>query len=398
MNLSHSLALVLAVPLLSTCGFAQEATPVEPSIHLEPAFVGQTFEQPLFLTAAGDGSGRLFVIEHAGTIRVFDSKAPEKPSEVFLDIREKVSLQFNEEGLLGLAFHPNYKQNGTFFVHYSSSVEDKVGFLARYQVSKDNPNRADPESEVVLLRQPQPWRNHNGGMIAFGPDGFLYLSFGDGGAGGDPKRSGQNLGTWLGKILRLDVDHPGTDKPYGIPADNPFVKGPEGAMPEIYAFGLRNVWRFSFDRQTGDLWAGDVGQNTWEEVDLIHKGGNYGWNAWEGFVPFGKGNELSQGEHVLPIAAYGRKEGISVTGGYVYRGKRFPELAGSYFYGDFASGNIWRLQKQADGTWHNAIALERSGKSIASFSEDAEGELYLLDYAGGIYRLVPGAEPATKTE
>ncbi len=379
------------------CGFSQEASPIEPSIELERAFPEQKFDTPLFMTDAGDGSGRLFVIEKRGTVLFFDSKNPEKPSQVFLDISEKVSLRGNEEGLLGIAFHPKYKENGFFYLHYSSSVENKTGILARFQVSAENPSKANPDSEMVLLTQAQPWRNHNGGMVEFGPDGFLYLALGDGGAGGDPKNSGQDTSTWLGAILRIDVDTPSDDRPYGIPADNPFAKpsteGNDGAKPEIFAYGLRNVWRFSFDRKTGELWAGDVGQGKWEEVDIVKNGGNYGWNVFEGFDKFSKKNELAGGPHIEPVAVYPRSEGISITGGYVYRGKRYPALQGSYFYGDYATGNIWRLQKDAQEQWQAPIALKKSGHAIASFAEDAEGELYVLSYEnGGIYRIQPKSE------
>jgi glucose/arabinose dehydrogenase len=362
---------------------------VEPSVQVERAFPKLKFDKPLFLTPAGDGSGRLFVIEKKGVIRVFEDKQDVEESQVFLDISGRVSIRGNEEGLLGLAFHPKYAQNGLFYVHYSSSKNDEMGTLAEFKVNAEDSGKADPQSERILIEVRQPWRNHNGGMIAFGPDKFLYWALGDGGAAADPHGNGQNLETLLGSILRIDVDTRDGDLPYGIPKDNPFVQEPEGARGEIWAFGLRNAWRFSFDRETGELWAGDVGQNRWEEIDIVTKGGNYGWNVREGEVRFSKKAKISHGTAIEPIAVYGRKEGVSITGGYVYRGERFPSLQGSYFYGDYATGNIWRITKKEDGTYHNAIALEKSGCVIASFAEDAKGELYVLGYAGEILRLIP---------
>ncbi len=392
LSILSTLALVglsALTPIATACGQDQAPSAVEPSIEVERAWPKLKFKLPLFMTPAGDGSGRLFVIEKEGMIRVFDAGQETTKSKVFLDIREQVSVRENEEGLLGIAFHPEYKDNGLFYLHYSSSTNDKTGTLSEFRVSKDDGDKADASSERILLEQKQPWRNHNGGMICFGPDGYLYMALGDGGAGGDPQGNGQNLSTLLGAILRIDVNTKDEGLEYGIPKDNPFIKKPEGARPEIWAYGLRNVWRFSFDRKTGDLWAGDVGQNRWEEVDIVISGGNYGWHAREGFAQFSKKNPLDPKETIEPIAVYGRKEGMSITGGYVYRGKRFPSLQGSYFYGDFVTRNFWRITKQEDGSYKNAIALKSSEVVIASFAEDADGELYVLNYAGEIYRVVP---------
>ncbi|MFT4649491.1 MAG: glucose/arabinose dehydrogenase [Glaciecola sp.] len=384
------IGLAIFVPISTACGQSQEPSPVEPSIEVERAFPNLKFDKPLFLTPAGDKSGRLFVIEKKGVIRVFKDEQETSESKVFLDISDQVSVKGNEEGLLGIAFHPKYAENGKFYLHYSSSVKNKVGMLSEFQVHKEDPDKADPESERVLLEQKQPWRNHNGGMIAFGPDNYLYWALGDGGAGGDPLGSGQDLTTLLGSILRIDVDTKEEGLEYGIPSDNPFVKEPEGARAEIWAFGLRNAWRFSFDRETGDLWAGDVGQNRWEEVDIVTSGGNYGWKVREGFAPFDEKAEVSNGPVIDPIAVYGRREGISITGGYMYRGKRFPSLQGSYIYGDYAKGKIWRITKDQEGKYHNAIALDKSKLAIGSFAEDAAGELYVLNYGkGDIWRIVP---------
>jgi len=360
---------------------------VEAGISIERVFPRLRFERPVFLTGANDGTDRLFVVEQAGVIRVFENGEDPRSSEVFLDISANTSRRGNEEGLLGLAFHPDFEENGSFFVHYSSSNPDKVGRVSRFRVSKDDPNHCDPSTEEVLLSQAQPWRNHNGGSLAFGPDGYLYVSFGDGGAANDPRGSGQDLSTWLGAILRVDVDAPAKGKRYGVPADNPFVEEPEDAAPEIWAFGLRNVWRFSFDRSTGDLWAGDVGQNSVEEIDLIRRGGNYGWRIFEANELFDRSGSLSRGEHIPPVATYGRSEGISVTGGYVYRGSRYPSMRGSYFFGDYASGNLWRTRR-AEGLEYETELVRRTGRSIASFGEDDGGELFILSFDGGVYRIV----------
>ena len=224
-------------------------------------------------------------------------------------------------------------------------------------------------------------------MLAFGPDGYLYVSFGDGGAANDPRGNGQNLSTWLGLILRVDVDTPEKGKRYSVPTDNPFVEEPEDSAPEVWAFGLRNVWRFSFDRSTGDLWAGDVGQNSVEEIDLIRRGGNYGWRIFEANELFDSSGSLSRGEHIPPIATYVRSEGISVTGGYVYRGSRYPSMRGSYFFGDYASGNLWRTRRGEELEYETEL-VRRTGRSIASFGEDDGGELFILSFDGGVYRIV----------
>lgn len=372
-------------------------------VAIERAFPRLRFDRPVFLGGASDSTGRIFVVEQAGVIKVFDPSEHADDSlgstagdqntsaQVFLDIRNRVSRRGNEEGLIGLAFHPDYKNNGQFFVHYSSSVNDQTGILSRFQVSSNNPNQADPNSEEVILTQSQPYRNHNGGAIAFGPDGYLYVSLGDGGLANDPHGHGQNLETWLGSILRIDIDKTAEGKNYAVPADNPFIDV-ENAKPELWAVGLRNVWRMAFDRKTGDLWAGDVGQDKWDEVDLIKRGENYGWNRFEADADFNKKTELTVGEHAAPIASYGRQWGISITGGCVYRGKQFPELDGSYFYGDYVSGNLWRVQKDSNGEYQNEL-VRRTGRSISAFGEDDDGEVYLLSFDGGVYRIVATDEP-----
>lgn len=362
------------------------------ALRLDRVFPQLNFRRPVFLAGADDGTDRIFVVEQEGRIHVFSNEEDPSSTTIFLDISDEVSREGNEEGLIGLAFHPEYAENGSFFVHYSSSVKDEVGIVARYQVSPQDPDRANRDSREVILEQPQPWRNHNGGMLAFGPDGYLYLSFGDGGSANDPRGNGQDLSTWLGAILRIDVDNTDADLAYGIPPDNPFVNT-AGAAPEIWAIGLRNVWRFAFDRANGVLWAGDVGQNEWEEIDIIKRGGNYGWKRFEGHESFSKRTSLVHGEHAEPVAVYRRKDGISVTGGYVYRGSRFPSLVGTYVYGDYVTGNIWRIRQNADGTFINQLAA-RSGISLASFGEDDAGEMFVTSFDGFIYRVVPSHDPA----
>lgn len=347
--------------------------------------VASGLSNPIAIANAGDGSGRLFVLEQQGRIRIIRDGALQK--QPFLDISAKVDC-CGERGLLGLAFHPNFEENGFFYVNYIEKVEGRHGdtVIARFQVS-ENPDQADPASETRLLSVVQPYPNHNGGSTVFGPDGYLYLGLGDGGSGGDPLGNGQNTGTLLGKILRLDVDGA---EPYAIPADNPFAQG--GGAPEVWAYGLRNPWRFSFDRLTGDLWIGEVGQNAWEEIDYLPAGSpggvNFGWNYREGTHPFA-GNESSLPAGVTlidPVAEYGHDQGVSVTGGFVYRGGQLPEWRGIYLYGDYGSGFIWGLFQAPDGAWQNSL-LFQTGMNISSFGEDEAGEIYLADYSGSLYRL-----------
>ena len=320
-----------------------------------------------------DGSGRLFVVEKIGHIHIIENgQLIQTP---FLNIDDRVNDSSNEMGLLGLAFHPNYTQNGYFYVNYTGSGGDT--FISRFQVS-DDPNLANPSSEVNLLRINQPYSNHNGGTLQFGPDGFLYAGLGDGGAAGDPMGNGQSLGTLLGKILRLDVD---SAEPYLVPADNPFGN-------EIWAFGLRNPWRISFDSLTGDLYIGDVGQNQWEEIDYLPSGfpggTNFGWDLREGAHDF-EGN--APAGLTEPIVEYSHTEGgCSVTGGYVYRGS-MSEWNGIYLYGDYCSGYIWGLIN-SDSGWRDQLLFD-TDINITSFGQDEAGEVYLVGDNGGVYMLVP---------
>ena len=335
---------------------------------------------PIGLANAGDGSGRLFVMEQAGRILVINDR--EVLEEPFLDISQKVSC-CGERGLLGLAFHPQYSENGYFFVNYTDLDGNTV--VARFVVSDDR-DRADPTSELKLMVVEQPYANHNGGGIAFGPDGYLYIALGDGGSGGDPLGNAQNTNSLLGKLLRIDVNRPGG---YAVPPDNPYVDG--GGAPEVWAYGLRNPWRFSFDRLAGDLYIGDVGQGSWEEIDFLPVGtpggANFGWNYREGSQPYLSASIPDDLELIAPAAEYGRDQGYSVIGGLVYRGEQLPEFYGIYLYGDYGSGFIWGLISENDGSWKNRL-LFNTGSSITSFGEDEVGEMYYVAQGGGLYQLV----------
>lgn len=348
--------------------------------------------RPIELTHANDQSGRIFVATQHGVVHVFPNDQAVKQTKVFLDIQEKVRYNdaTNEEGFLGLTFHPSYKANGEFFVFYTDKKGVHTNVVSRFRVSKDDPDRADPTSEEVLLRIDHRFWNHDGGTLIFGPDGYLYIAIGDGGAANDPDQNGQNLDTILAKIIRIDVDRKDNGKPYAIPKDNPFV-GQPGKRPEIWAYGLRNVWRMAFDRSTGKLWAADVGQNLYEEIDLIEKGGNYGWNVREGLHPFGPKGVGPKPDLIDPIWEYHHDLGKSITGGLVYRGKQFPELSGSYLYADYVSGKIWALaysEKLKRVVANRPIHDHKL--PILSFGEDDRGEVYLLTYSAngqGISRL-----------
>ncbi len=364
--------LLLALPFLITT--------VSADVSLSLEAVVDSLSQPVFVGHAGDQTGRLFIVEQAGTIRIVDQG--QLVAEPFLDLSGEVDFG-GEKGLLGLAFHPSYAANGRFFVNYTRlDGGDLKTVVAEYTRSATDANRAEPGSETVLLEFDQPFGNHNAGMLAFGKDGFLYISTGDGGSGGDPQGNGQNRSTLLGNILRIDVDR---GDPYSVPSDNPFV-GEQGVRGEIWAYGLRNPWRFSFDSGTGRLFAGDVGQSTWEEIDLVVKGGNYGWNVMEGNHCFSPSTGCDQTGLEPPITELDRTNARSITGGYVYRGKQRTELWGSYIFGDFSTGIIWALTENQEGSWVRQEIL-RTPHSISSFGEDENGELYLLDYSGTLYQL-----------
>jgi glucose/arabinose dehydrogenase len=351
------------------------------AIALAPVVSG--LARPLFVTHAGDGSGRLFVVEQGGTIRVAESGRL-RPVP-FLDATAMLDESGGERGLLGLAFAPDYRSSGRFYIaHTAPGPTVRITSL---RVAAD-PNRADPASAATVLAMDDPAGNHNGGMIAFGPDGDLWTGTGDGGSAGDPWDHARDRGSLLGKLLRLDV----RAAPYAIPPDNPFARG--GGRGEIWALGLRNPWRFSFDRQTGELWTGDVGQNAWEEVDVEdpRSGGglHYGWKTMEGLHCFSPRNGCDPAGLHLPIHEYGHDQGCSVTGGYVYRGRAIPGLVGAYLFSDYCSGTIWALTRDAAGRATVAPLLE-SHLAVSSFGEDEAGELYVCDHRGGVvYRIQPG--------
>jgi len=351
------------------------------------AFPNLTFTQPVGIVVPGDGSNRLFAIEQAGVIRVFENSQAVAASSSFLDIRNRV-LFGGEQGLLGLAFHPNYAENGYFFVNYVADNPRRT-VISRYSVSPDNLNEALSESEFVLLEVNQPFANHNGGQTAFGADGYLYVGLGDGGSGGDPFGNGQNRATLLGKILRINVDSPSQGRNFSIPPDNPYTGNTLGYREEIYAHGFRNPWRFSFDSPTGRLWAADVGQSQREEIDVVEKGKNYGWNIMEGSLTYSGG---SQAGLELPVWEYGRDEGISVIGGYVYRGSTMAGLYSKYVYGDYGSGKVWALQ-YSEGVMPVNTLLVDTDLNISSFGVDEQNELYLCALDGKIYVLADNTTP-----
>ncbi len=373
------------------------------AMELVEAFPSVDVERPIWIGPA-PGGRHLYLATQGGQIRVLDPENP-RETEEFLDI--SVSRAGNEEGLLGLAFHPRYAENGRFYLYYSAA-NPRRSVVSELRRGND-PFRADRATERILMEVPQPFSNHNGGDLRFGPDGFLYISLGDGGSGGDPQNHGQRPETVLGSILRIDVDHADAEcgTPYGIPADNPFAVGRCGAdqplrgQPEVYAWGLRNVWRMAFDAATGELWAADVGQDAWEEIDIIVRGGNYGWREVEGERCFSRGCDPSL--FLPPVFAYGHDQGKSITGGFVYRGADLPELFGAYVFGDYASGRIWALRRQT-GAPPEVTLLTDTDHAIASFGEDAQGEIHVLLFttARSIARLrrrdnAPNPDPVPAT-
>jgi len=371
-------------------GFAEVEPPrnsapereVVPFIRLERVLPKLKLMRPTQLVARPDRDDRLYVVEQVGRVLEIDPSADDGESaSVFLDIRDRVNFGGNEEGLLSAVFHPKFAENRRLYCYYTAE-QPRRAVLSEFRLEEAG-SVASGTSERVLLEIEQPWSNHNGGTILFGPDGMLYASIGDGGAANDPHGHGQNLGTLLGSIVRIDVDRAEELRPYSIPADNPFRDRP-GARPEIWAYGLRNVWRMSFDGETGALWAGDVGQNKYEEIDLIVRGGNYGWNLREGLHRFGSADAGKPTDPFIdPVVEYGRDDGVSVTGGYVYRGAD-PTLRGVYLYADYAMGTIWGLRRRADGTIVGPEVVARRPRSlISSFGEANDGTLYVTTFEGG---------------
>lgn len=381
-------AFLLMLLLLLAPTLAQEAeqdiviTRERPPVaeHVKLTTIATGFDRPLYVTHAGDGSGRLFLVEQRGKIWILRDGV--KSAQPFLDVSHLISHiaildDYSELGLLGLAFHPDYANNGRFFVNYTDFYEDTA--IAHYQVSAANPDIADETSASLIMLIRQPHRNHNGGQLAFGPDGLLYIALGDGGQANDLLGAGQNRQILLGSILRIDVDGA---EPYQIPRDNPFVDD-DGGLDEIWSYGLRNPWRFSFDRATGDMYIADVGQDSREEVNFEpadSKGGvNYGWSVWEGNMQFAGGEAPN---YSPPIFAYGHEHGCSVTGGYVYRGAAVPDLLGVYLFGDYCSGRVWGIWRNQGLNWQ-VIELMQADIAISSFGQDEAGELYMVDHAKG---------------
>ena len=379
-----------AVAIIETTEATTGAITTEASIYDSPfkpltyevvrAYPNLSFEQPLFLTHQND---MIYVVEKTGKIKFFTNDPTVSETNVFIDLGKRIDSRANEKGLLGFAFHPNYAENGQFFVYYTNTTGSVI---ARYTRDTVNPEVGNFDSEEILLTYAQPYDNHNGGHIEFGPDGFLYIASGDGGSGGDPQNNAQNKASFLGKILRIDVDQTSGDKTYGIPMDNPFIGNSEGFKEEIFAYGLRNPWRFNFDLKRDLLIAADVGQNKMEEINLIANGGNYGWNVFEGTLPYKSNKTIDKATLIAPVWSYNHPTGKSITGGYTYYGNENPSLFGTYLYADFISGRIWGLWIDADNIAQN-YELLRSDLMVSSFGLAPENEVIIVDYLGGLYKL-----------
>ena len=374
------------------CGDTDSEAPVTDSTgravtyRVVNAYPDLSFTRPVDYQHAADNSNRVFVVEQRGVISVFADDPAVSEKQTFLDISNKVNDRGNEMGLLGLAFHPGYASNGYFYVNFTAGNPTR-SYICRFKVSEGNANMAEPSSETLLLEYAQPYDNHNGGQLAFGPDGYLYIAVGDGGSGGDPQGNGQDRTTLLGSILRIDVDNHPADRFYSIPADNPFAGNTEGFREEIYAYGLRNPWRFSFDGETGQLWAADVGQNEYEEIDIIDRGGNYGWNVTEASACFEPDQGCDRSGLIAPVWEYDHSDGdVSITGGYVYRGTALPNLMGRYIYADYASGRVWALETASQNQPASPELLKADFR-ISSFGVNAQQELFLCGFDGSIYRL-----------
>jgi glucose/arabinose dehydrogenase len=409
-------SILLLIPMFCLLATAAIAQPL-PKIELQPVFPKLQVERPMWISEAPDGSGRIFVVYQPGKILIVKKGSDGGDAKEFFNIEDRHPYFENEDGLMSIAFHPGFATNGLFYIYYNQKNpadqhSQPLNFpfrsvISEFKVSATDPDKADMSSERILLEVPQPFSNHKGGELAFGPDGYLYLGLGDGGNGGDPFGSGQSTATLLAKMLRIDVNSRATvrdgnrshELPYGIPSDNPFVNE-KSARHEIYAYGLRNPWRYSFDRQTGDLWVGDVGQDLWEEVDLVTNGGNYGWSVREAAHHFKPGPPGAQ--YIDPVIEYPHRPnlqpqglfpdhsvGLCVIGGYVYRGKKYPALEGVYVYGDYNLGTIWGFRYDRDA--HKVTARDTlldQKKNITSFAEDADGEIYALTQDGQIYSVV----------
>jgi glucose/arabinose dehydrogenase len=381
--------MIIAIHSL-TCNVTAQTT-------IQVAFPNLTFNQPVDLQHAGDNSDRLFVVSQSGTISVFQNNSNVTNAKIFLDITDRV-VSGGERGLLGLAFHPDYISNGYFYLNYTGGSPLKT-FVSRFQVST-NPDSAIKSSEVILLSFTQPYTNHNGGQVSFGPDGYLYIATGDGGSGGDPQNNGQNKSVLLGKILRIDVNGTNGSNNYSIPPDNPFANNLSGWKEEIYAYGLRNPWRFSFDPETNWNWCADVGQNVWEEINIIQNGKNYGWKTMEGAHCYSPSSGCDTSGLILPIFEYAHNStgGYSVTGGFVYRGPNVPQLYGKYIYADYVSQKIWALTYNGLNPAVNEVLINSAGIGISSFGVDQYNELYICALSNGkIYKFTPTAQITAPT-
>ncbi len=374
--------LLAAVLVLAPAANQTTAQAPDVAFSVEPIVTGMP--APIEYIELPDGSDRFLLVQQRGMIwMVQDGTVLETP---FMDLTDRVFFPdgYTEQGLLGLALDPEFVNNGYLYVNYSTRNPQGMTVISRFTMPDLDANVADRSTESVILTQSQPYANHNGGMLEFGPDGYLYISLGDGGSAGDPQNYAQNTRSLLGKILRLDVK---SGTPYTIPEDNPFV-GNSSFLPEIWAYGLRNVWRFSFDIETGDMYLADVGQNEWEEINFQPAdspgGQNYGWNAFEGRTVY---RAPAIPETVMPVAVYSHNDGCSVTGGYVYRGESIPELDGYYLYGDYCNGRVWGLTQHDSDEWQNSVLFD-TDMQISSFAQDRDGEVYLLDHRGGVYKIV----------
>ena len=371
----------------ATATLTPTATPTVlpiPALTLQTVATG--FTSPLGMEMPNDGTNRFFVVEQGGTIKILQNGTV--AAQNFLDISSEVTSG-GELGLLGVTFHPDFPTNGRLFVNYTRTLTGGQiqSVIAEFRVTS-NPNVVDPATERILLTQNQPFANHKAGQLAFGPDGLLYFGLGDGGSGGDPMGNGQNLQTLLGKMMRIDVDHMDPGLQYAIPPSNPFATSTT-ALHEIYAYGLRNPWRFSFERGTGRLFCADVGQASFEEIDIVQNGLNYGWNIMEGDHCFNPPTGCDMTGLTLPITEYDHSQGIAVIGGYVYKGTAIPALLNLYIFGDLSSGNIWYLREGPPGTFTQTL-LMNSPETLSSFGQDMAGEIYLVNYgAGSIAKLVP---------
>lgn len=385
-----------ALMLLSLSASAADVDVSPIGGSFQRVFRGLEVRRPIVVTHDGVHSDLIYIASQYGKIHVIENDEEAEDSEIFMDIEDRVVYndKQNEEGLLGMAFHPKFKDNGEVFVYYTSKKAKQLSVVSRFRTGSNG--KVDPATEEEILRVPQPYWNHNGGQIAFGPDGMLYIALGDGGKGGDPHKNGQNRMTWLGSILRVDINKKSGKLNYGIPADNPFARRKEGSN-EIYAYGVRNIWGLSFDTKTGHLWAADVGQKLWEEINIVVKGGNYGWNDREGWHKYENGSGPKPG-FIEPIWEYphelkqggsqGGQFGKSITGGFVYRGSALKHLDGYYVYGDYVSGGTWALKYdwKTKKTVENRL-IKNTKLPVMAFGQDAAGELYYTTPIGAIFKL-----------